>query len=246
MVQNMACGHRHEGRPWCARLCQCACFLLLLLGILSSFSCFCPASVDLVRFSWFASAQTLWPNNTMRRGASYAALGCGWGDSATGQHEHHVAKRGQRAEERVDDLLQLRDALDDAQRPQRAQHTEAAHPANILRLDAEAQDGGRHDGAVEHVPGVTHVGVARIEDEAEADDLDAHLEAEDDGENVVQEAEHIEHLLVLARLLHREAHGADEDAGEDAAVEELVLADALRQEADLAALAQEEQRLHEE
>jgi hypothetical protein len=90
-----------------------------------------------------------------------------------------------------------------------------------------------HDREVEEVPGIAHVGAA-VEDEAETEDLEDHLEGVDVEKDLLRRLE-VRRLHVLRGVLESESDGVDDDEEDGESLEDGVGDDLAREEVDPAA-----------
>ena len=141
------------------------------------------------------------------------------------QKDEHVHDVLRRAEQGVDEEGAGFKPRQRAQRPDRADGAEGVEPLRAAADKVEADERDYHHDAVQDVPTVAKVRLL-AEQEAERDDLDEHLEHEEEGEEDIRAVTQRRVLGLVQRVVqssHEEA--VDDDAHEDEVVEVFVVHD---------------------
>lgn len=149
------------------------------------------------------------------------------------QHHHDLEEVGDGVEDREDEGAELADRSDCLERSENSERAETREVDGGVGLHEEREVPRHHDREVEEVPGIAHVGAA-VEDEAETEDLEDHLEGVDVEKDLLRRLE-VRRLHVLRGVLESESDGVDDDEEDGESLEDGVGDDLAREEVDPAA-----------
>jgi len=116
-------------------------------------------------------------------------------------------------------------ALDHAEGLEHAQHANGLQVGEVVLLERDRNEADHHDDEVEHAPAVAQVAALAVEEEAQGQDLEHHLQKEDHRHHIVDLCEDLDNQVVPVeqRTLQRETYSRDYDEEKDYPVESVMV-----------------------